>query len=791
MSRLPLFVMLVACFGVFKFADAKRKLYRKARSFGLEGCEDEGGFILNDICYILGLDMGTWEEARQACEDEYDGDLAVVVKKVVYDYILDMMDIELDDGSVAWIGLSDLETEGLFEWVDGYVDYEERGDYWDIFWEWSGDSLDEYPNKDCVVIDRETGEAKEKDCNERHFYVCEIIAYPDEWELELLNEEIEWENDLVEMLSNASVMQRMEIGNKGSLDDLYELDIKLNREEAAIFKSGGDPSSATGAFTFKGDKPTHEELMAIKRLIEEHGIESWDPATREYESRRRRKRSALGSDVKAWPGGVVPYEFNSNYPAEGKGYVYKAMRTIENDSCITFVVRTTQDKYMIIGNSEPSQCYSSGIGYPWTWYDETRNMNFGWCWNDVPSIIHELYHALGFWHEMSRPDRDDYIEIIWKNVQPGEGNKFQFQKAGTSTFSGYPYDYLSIMHYPLNAMAIDQNKYTMKPKKLDLKLFGKVGNQQLPTKLDKFELNTVYKCDPKYIQQISAAKDGAVELEDKSWGPCSATCGIGQKKKELKLCTKFQCYVQYTMKQCFAPACPKPGEIIPTASTTGGVAVKELAYTWGGCWNDDRLPSSLASLEGKSTFLDGKFKDRSNKIQKCANAAKEHNSEVFALKFGGKCIVLPSTAKDKNVYKANGPSEDCKGIGVVSAIDVYLLNSKDVQGEWGSWAEFDSCTKTCAGGVQTRKRVCNNPKPKGSGAPCKGQASGTGPCSTGPCPVDGGWGNWGPWDTSDCEDYGIKSRVRKCDNPKPQIGGRQCWDDINFIDVAMCEDYFY
>lgn len=66
----------------------------------------------------------------------------------------------------------------------------------------------------------------------------------------------------------------------GSLDDLYELDIKLNREEAAIFKSGGDPSSATGAFTFKGDKPTHEELMAIKRLIEEHGIESWDPATR-------------------------------------------------------------------------------------------------------------------------------------------------------------------------------------------------------------------------------------------------------------------------------------------------------------------------------------------------------------------------------------------------------------------------------------------------------------------------------------------------------------------------------
>jgi len=105
---------------------------------------------------------------------------------------------------------------------------------------------------------------------------------------------------------------------------------------------------------------------------------------------------------------------------------------------------------------------------------------------------------------------------------------------------------------------------------------------------------------------------------------------------------------------------------------------------------------------------------------------------------------------------------------------------KKVNGGWSTWSPFGTCSQTCGStpGTQDRTRSCNNPAPSNGGAQCSGNKSEQKECGAIPCAVNGVWGNWGAWATcSKSCGGGERSRGRNCDNPPPSNGGNGCQGD--------------
>ncbi|KZS15490.1 Metalloendopeptidase [Daphnia magna] len=208
--------------------------------------------------------------------------------------------------------------------------------------------------------------------------------------------------------------------------------------------------------------------------------------------------SAVVDMTLTWPSGTVPYVISASFGKRERTLIAKAILEFHNKTCLRFVPRTNQDDYINILNA--NGC-SSNVGRA----GGEQQVSLGMGCFYVGIIMHELMHAVGFWHEQSRTDRDDHIIIHWKNIMKGMEYNFQKYDQGRIQYLSLPYDTGSIMHYDAYAFAEDKRYPTITSKKSDEQL----GQRNGFSDSDVLKLNRLYKCKTNSSEQTSVTTSPA------------------------------------------------------------------------------------------------------------------------------------------------------------------------------------------------------------------------------------------------------------------------------------------
>nr|AYV99576.1 venom polypeptide [Dolopus genitalis] len=232
-------------------------------------------------------------------------------------------------------------------------------------------------------------------------------------------------------------------------------DVEVNPEESGDF--------------FEGDMELNEEQMASLLYPD--------------------KRNGRIQERYRWPNNIVFYDLGNAFNDAQKAQIEKALRELEKLTCITFKPRTKTTKAYVYLTGEDSGCHSA-VGHQ----NGKQRLNLkpnkpGFGCFKLGTIMHEFIHALGFYHQQSASDRDNYVSIIWENIKDGKGHNFAKQPNTLVTDFGVKYDYGSIMHY--SGLAFSKNgKATIVPHDKT----AKIGQRDGLSPSDIKKLKAMYKC---------------------------------------------------------------------------------------------------------------------------------------------------------------------------------------------------------------------------------------------------------------------------------------------------------
>ncbi|XP_033726981.1 MAM and LDL-receptor class A domain-containing protein 1-like [Pecten maximus] len=211
-------------------------------------------------------------------------------------------------------------------------------------------------------------------------------------------------------------MKRMESRNKG---------LGLNK----AYKAQKD--------SMDSHRLTHEQKVEL-------GLESEYPG--------EEKRNFVTNTNTFWSQGIVPYEISSAFSSSEKNIIETAIKEVADKTCVKFQPRANTNPSQLGHNTyieffSESGCWSY-VGRVFSGKQQISLQKGGCVTNSI--TIHEMLHAIGQMHEQSRTDRDNYVAMLWNNIQGGQNNN---NMAKENTLDNNRYDYESVLQYSLYAFS--------------------------------------------------------------------------------------------------------------------------------------------------------------------------------------------------------------------------------------------------------------------------------------------------------------------------------------------------
>ncbi|XP_054756505.2 blastula protease 10-like [Lytechinus pictus] len=245
-----------------------------------------------------------------------------------------------------------------------------------------------------------------------------------------------------------------------------------------LFDEPIDEDPTPGAF--QGDMMlTVDQLRQIEEAIDD-------------QKAGRKKRKAVINENARWTLNIVPYEISPSSSGDSQ-VIRAAMDHWEQHTCLRFEPRTSSHASDLGHNTYLSFIKGGGC---WSFvgrvFNGEQQISIGSGCEYLGIVAHEIGHAIGFHHEQSRPDRDDYINVHFENIQSGLEDNFEKYDWNYVTTRNVEYDVGSVMHYGSHGFSSNGQPTitTIDPLQMHL-----LGNRAGLSNADITLANLIYECD--------------------------------------------------------------------------------------------------------------------------------------------------------------------------------------------------------------------------------------------------------------------------------------------------------